>query len=239
MSLEQTEAVVLRGVDFSESSRIVTFLTPDRGKMACMARGIKRPKNQLGPLLETFNCLELVYYWKDGRSVQQLSEATLIDSWNGIKTDLDKITYGAFPLEIAYKVAHENEPSPELYNTLVQGFKSLCAWQGDVRFHVGWQVLQLLNISGFEPALEWCVECGGEIGRVPGFSYGGGVTCYKCRSDRRMSSEEYETLQNCSKETEQCPDVVSCDIFRLLKLYAIKQLETSFKSVRVIEQMFD
>ena len=64
MSQERTEAIVLRGVDFSESSRIVTLLSPDRGRLVCMAKGVKRPKSQLAGLLDTFNRLEVVYYWK-------------------------------------------------------------------------------------------------------------------------------------------------------------------------------
>lgn len=239
MSQEKTEAVVLRGVDFSESSRIVTFLTPDRGKLACMARGVKRPKNQLAALLDTFNRLELVYYWKDSRSVQQLGDTTLLNNYDGIKTDLDKVTYAAFPLEIAYKVSHENEPSMELYATLLQGLDGLAQWHGDIRLHVSWQVLQLLNVAGYEPSMECCVDCGRDVEKSPGFAYRGGVTCPACRTDRKLSNKDYEALMALATDRDKCPDINDGpDVFGLLRTYASNQLDTSFRSVRVIDQMF-
>jgi len=74
---EHTEAIVLKGVDFSETSRIVTLITPDRGKMACMAKGVKRPKSPMAGVLDTFNRIDLVYTWKDTRQVQTLIEANV------------------------------------------------------------------------------------------------------------------------------------------------------------------
>ena len=125
---EQTEAIVLRGVDFSETSRIVTFLTPERGRLACMAKGMRRSKNDLAALLDTFHRVELVYYWKDSRSVHPLREVSRLDGYAAIKKDLAKATYGALALEVAYKTAHENEPSEELYDVLKNGLAQLAAW---------------------------------------------------------------------------------------------------------------
>ena len=111
MSQEKTEGVVLRGVDFSESSRIVTFLTPDRGRLTCMAKGARRRNSRLGPVLDTLNRVELVYFWKEGRDVQPLAEATLLDGFPGVKGDIERSLHTAVPLEVAYKVAQANEPS--------------------------------------------------------------------------------------------------------------------------------
>ncbi|MEA3365547.1 MAG: DNA repair protein RecO, partial [Candidatus Hydrogenedentes bacterium] len=157
MSQERTEALVLRGVDFSETSRIVTFLTPDRGKMACMAAGARRAKSSLSGVLDTFNRLEVVYYWKDGRSVQKLGEVSILDTYPAIKANLEKSVYAAFPLEMAYKAAQENEPSEELYSVLVRGLKAMAGWSGEARTHAAWQAVHLLAVAGFEMAL---VPCG-------------------------------------------------------------------------------
>ncbi|MGI6460163.1 MAG: DNA repair protein RecO [Candidatus Hydrogenedentales bacterium] len=86
-------------------------MTPDRGKVACMAAGARRPKSSLSGVLDLFNRLEIVYYWKDGRSVQRLAEASVLETYPAIKADLERSVCAAFPLEIAYKAAQENEPS--------------------------------------------------------------------------------------------------------------------------------
>jgi len=236
---ERTEAVVLRGVDFSETSRIVTFLTPARGRLSCIAKGARRRKSPLGPALDTFNRLELVYYWKDGRTVQQLAEASLLDSFDAIKTDLAKTTFAAFPLEIAYKVAPENDPSHALYAALVNGFEGLAAWGDEVRAHVCWQAWRLLAEAGYEPVLDRCVHCGAAVPDRPGFPNEGGVTCRACPADRRLDAKDYAALQALAGSTQACPRVdVPRSVFGLLRGYAARQVESDFRSVRVIEQMF-
>ena len=239
MSQERAEAVVLRGVDFSETSRIVTFLTPGRGRLACMAKGARRRKSPLQAVLDTLNRVEIVYYWKDGRAVQQLGESALLDGFGAIKADLEKTSFAALPLEFALRVAHENEPSQELYAALVGGMESLAAWQGDVRMHASWQIARLLAAAGFEPGLDACAMCGAPVEDAPGFSYDGGVTCPACRADRRLDAEELAMLRTFMLNRVACPASRRLDgVYRVLCEYAMRQLETDLHSVRVINEMF-
>lgn len=238
MSLERTEAVVLRAADFSETSRIVTFLSPDRGRLSCMAAGVKRPKNPLSALLDTFNRLEIVYYWKESRVVQKLADATLLERFAGIKDKLEKMVYGAFPLEVAYKTAHENEPSHILYATLVRGLESLAGWSGTVKTHAAWQVLQLLAAGGFQPAVDRCAACGQPVAGRIGFAYDGGAVCGSCRADRRLSPTGYSALCLMAHARDQCPTTEGAEeVFEVLGGYAAEQLGTDLRSLRLIRQM--
>ncbi len=238
MPQEKTEGVVLRSVDFSETSRIVTFLSPNRGRLACLVKGARRRNSPTGPLLDTLNRVELVCYWKDGRTVQQLGEVTLIDSYPGVKRDFAKATYAAFPLELAYKTARENEPSEALYAALVLGLEGLDGWPGDAKGHMCWQALRLLTAAGFAPELGHCIDCGRPVDETPGFAWRGGVTCRACPSDRRLSPAGYASLRAMAESGARCPDTAgSEEIFRVLWRYGIRQLETDFRSVRVIDQM--
>jgi len=230
MSQERSEAVVLRAVDFSESSRIVTFLTPGRGKLACMAAGVKRPKNDLAALLDTFNRVELVYYWRETRSVQKLAEASIIDRYPGVKGDLEKGAFAAVPLELAYKTAHENEPSEELYNVLVNGLKGMDTWLGDARTHACWQLLQLLAAAGFEPDLE-------SAPRSLEFSYATGLV--RGRGDQRLIADEVLAMQKMKQSPDKCPDVqLRRRAFNVVVKYAEHHLESGFRSARILDDMF-
>lgn len=238
MPQERAEAVVLRGVDFSESSRIVTFLTPVRGRLACLARGARRQKSPLLAVLDTLNRVEIVYYWKDSRAVQALGEVALLDGFGAIKADFAKASFAALPLEFAMRVAHENEPSAALYATLMGGMESLTAWTGDVRVHACWQLARLLSVAGFEPGLDVCASCGAPVADAPGFSYDGGVTCPQCNADRRLSAEEFLALRALTLSREACPAVERVNgVYRALCGYAMRQLETDLHSVRVIDEM--
>ena len=243
MPEERTEALVLRGVDFSETSRIVTFLTPERGRLACMAAGIRRPKSTGRAVLDTFNRVELVVYWKDSRSVQRMGEPSLLDDFARIKKNLDKSVYGAFPLEIAYRVAHENEPSPQLYAALLNGLEGLAAWEGDSLTHTAWHALQLLAAAGFAPSVDACAVCGRALARAKGFSYEGGVTCASCEADRSLSGHGHQTLRAWSESHNACPAhdeltiEASKEVFDLLAVYAERQLDIHFRTLRVIREV--
>jgi len=235
VSQERSEVVVIRAVDFSETSRIVTFLSPERGKLACMAAGARRPKSQLAGMLDTFNRLEVVYYWKDGRSVQKLGEASLLDGFGALKADLEKSAYAAFPLEFVYKTAQENEPSHALYEALLTGLDGMRAWQGPARVHAAWQVVQLLRVAGFEPDLK-----GGEEGkRSAGFSFDAGVVSRGERVDRSLRIEDLDRLRHLAGARDRCPVVDdSPEVFQAVCGYVTRQLESEFRSLRVIAQMF-
>ena len=238
MSQERAEALVLRGVDFSETSRIVTLVTAQRGRLVCMATGARRPKSPFAGMLDTYNRLEIVYYWKESREVQTLAEATLIDAYTDIKNHMEKSTYASFPLELTLRVAQANEPSAPLFHQAVTGFHQLDRWRGDVRAHCCWQVLGLLAAAGFQPSLERCCACGGSVPSAPSFSLDGGVTCRACPGDRRLTAKDYAQLRALAKAGDACPNIEATPgVFDALRDFAMRQLETDFKSVRVIRQV--
>lgn len=240
MPLEETEGVVIRGIDFSESSRIVTFLTPQRGRVVCMAKGIRRPKSALGPLLDNMNRVELQLYWKESRSIQILSDVALLDSHGPIKKDLDKLTTAALPIEIASRTAHDNEPSEALYATLVNGLHDLTTWEGDALTHACWLSLHLLAAGGFAPALDRCSLTGRtDLGSRPGFTYSCGVVATGQPRDRAITPEALATLHKLMLNDDTCPSVkITWDTFTLLRHYAARQLETDLRSARVLEQLY-
>ena len=239
MSQEKTEAIVLRGVDFSESSRILTFLCPERGRMAGIVKGVRRKGSRTAALFDTLNRIELIYYWKDSRQVQQVAEATLLDDYRAIKQDLEKSVYATFPLELAYKIAHENEPSASLYAQLQTGLESLRAWHGSCRTHSAWQALGLLSVAGFALTPDHCGGCGARLGERTGFSWESGLVCRDCRADRRLRPEQDEALRRLCTAQALCPAVeVSGALFDMIGQYAAHQVESRFRSLRVLQQIF-
>ena len=241
MSQVKSKGIVLRGVDYSESSRIVTLLTPDRGQVACMAKGARRKGSALGAVLDTFNLVDLVYYHKDGREVQQLVEASLLDRFDGIKAGLEHSCYGAFPLELVRQVAEQNAPSEDLFEVLLDGMKALDGWTDGVITHTAWQILQLLRVSGYAPVLDCCSATDGPVGPTPGFRYASGVVAPGQVADRKLSAKGYAALKALEKAETACPalsEEAGAEALAVLYRYARHQLETEFKSVRVITDMF-
>lgn len=111
-----TSAIVFRSVDYRETSKIVTFFTEEHGKIALIARGAKKPKSKLSGLIEVGNMLDVVYYHKSSRSVQILTEASLLDKTLNLRTDFEKMATATSAVELISQLLHEGEVNRPLFN---------------------------------------------------------------------------------------------------------------------------
>jgi DNA repair protein RecO (recombination protein O) len=237
VSVEHSEAVVLRGVDFSQTSRIVTFLSPRRGRLACIAKGVRRPRSGQAAALDTFNRVEIGFTWKDSRSVQTLTECSALDSFAALKADLDRSSHASIAIEIALRVAHENEPSEGLYSALVEGLAALAAAEHPVDAAACRVVLRLLAAAGFAPTLDTCCRTGQPVTGAAGFSFEGGVTAESAAGDRALSGTQVRELQRLAG-TGPLPAVEhGNELMSLLCTYTERQLDITLKSARVLQQL--
>lgn len=152
MAYKQTEAVVLRKVDFSETSLIVTVLTPDFGRMALLAKGARRKGSPVGPALDTFNRVDMTFTWKENRQVQNLVETSVITAYGTIKSDIRHSAAAAFVLDVALHASWENHPAPELYDALVKGLDAFTDCNAEPRVAAVEGVYALLEAAGIAPA---------------------------------------------------------------------------------------
>lgn len=107
--IAHTSAIILKTVDYSESSKIVTLFTEEHGKIPVMVRGAKKPKSKFAGLLEVGNLLDVVYYHKASRSVQTLTEATYLHKTLNIRLDFEKMATMMSAMELVSQLLHDNE----------------------------------------------------------------------------------------------------------------------------------
>lgn len=105
----QSRAIILKTISYQESSKILTVLSSEHGKIAVIAKGAKKPKSKLAGVLETGNILDLVYYYKAGRSVQVLKEASIHHSSHKILREMERAAILYASLELLNQLVHENE----------------------------------------------------------------------------------------------------------------------------------
>ena len=66
---QQTEAIVLRLLDYGESDRIVTFSTADFGKIRGIAKGARRSRKRFTNALEPFCHSRMIFSRKNPDSL--------------------------------------------------------------------------------------------------------------------------------------------------------------------------
>ena len=69
MASEKSSAIVLRLVEFSETSLIVTLFTRDFGKVTALAKGARRPKGPFEAALDLLSLTRIVFLRKSAGRV--------------------------------------------------------------------------------------------------------------------------------------------------------------------------
>lgn len=89
----QTEAILLKRLNFGEADRILTVLTPEQGKISLIAKGVRKAKSKLAGGLELFSITEISYI--DGRSeIKTIVSTRLKTHFKNIVTDVNRTMAG-------------------------------------------------------------------------------------------------------------------------------------------------
>ncbi len=150
----RTDAVVLRTLEYSETSLIVTLFTRRHGQVTVMAKGARRPKSRFGSALQPMAYVQVVYYYKPGRGLQTLKESAHVQVLHRLGADIEKITVGLRLVELVRALTGDQEENPLLFTLLVQALLRLDeATERAANVLPSFQ-LRLAAVLGFSPDIE-------------------------------------------------------------------------------------
>lgn len=181
----RTDGVILRSMDFRDTSRILTVYTRDFGKQSLLAKGVRGPKSKLAGVTGPLNYVTLIYYRKEERELQLLSQCDLVRPWRSLTDSLEAMAAAMAICELLNLVVQGEEEHPELFDLLV---RSLDAVNGATNNWVNALYLfevRLLDLLGFRPELRLCSHCGRSLEADRGGAlaldlHRGGVSCSSC-----------------------------------------------------------
>ncbi len=118
----RTQAIVLRRTNYGESDRILNLLTPE-GKLAVLAKGVRKEKSKLAGGIELFSVADVVIH--QGRSKIGTLTSTRMQCFYGkIMSELPRLELAS---EILKKVdrASEQIDNPDYFDLTLQALESL------------------------------------------------------------------------------------------------------------------
>lgn len=203
MPAENAIALVVRGTDWSETSRITTLFTREHGKVRALAKGGRRLRSNFEIAFDLLTVCDVVYLRKAHAGLDLLTEARVVERFPHLRTDLKALYSGYYAAELLADGTQDYDPHPPLFDAAVGYLRRLAVAPAGpeatpdrpallTAFELVW-----LRELGYSPRLEACAACGravrppGPGGRV-GFSpAAGGVVCPAClpaAQDRRSVS---------------------------------------------------
>jgi DNA repair protein RecO (recombination protein O) len=183
MPSEKASALVLRAIDFSETSLVVWLFTREFGKIGALAKGARRLKNPFESALDVLTLCRIVFLHKSSEALDLVTEAKLLRRFRPTGGNLAGLYAGYYVAELLGDLTDDNDPHPELFDLADETLAALAA--GEVvhrrlaRFELG-----ALRFLGHTPALEHCAECGTKIDMTGRIAFGGihgGALCQECR----------------------------------------------------------
>jgi DNA repair protein RecO (recombination protein O) len=178
----KTEGVVLRSLRFGEADRILHLYTPWRGKVAAIAKGVRRTRSRFGGRLEPFFRLSLLLH--EGRGeLLTVTGAETISGHPRLREDACALDAAARACDAVGRLFDTDQPHPDVYNLLCNELALLDRRPADAgRANQLAFRLKLLLAAGLAPQLSACASCG-EGDHLVGFSgAAGGVVCAACQA---------------------------------------------------------
>lgn len=142
----RTKAIVLRRTNYGEADRILSVLTPERGKISAIAKGVRKPKSKLAGGLELLALCDITIL--EGRGDMGLITSARIDQFYG------DILHEYERMELAYAIikdinrAAETVSEPEFFYLLRDSLMYLNDTHIDWRLTELWFRLQCAALLG-------------------------------------------------------------------------------------------
>ncbi len=238
MASEQTEAILLRLVEYSETSLIVTLYTRDLGRVSAIAKGARRPKSSFEGALDLLSVCRIVVITKASDALDILTEAKLQRRFRAAERGLTRLYCGYYVAELLRLWTDDGSPNLELYQLSLETIAAIDS-DADALWRLLYFELQGLRLLGHAPATSDCASCGQPVDRQAariGFGYSlGGVVCEVCRPRKRdvvtLRREAVERIEQLQQPAAAIPNGLPANEYRELRAVLSRYISTSLGAV--------
>lgn len=183
MSGIQTPAIILTVKDVGEADRLVTFLTPARGRLTGLAKHAKKSRKRFANVLEPLNRVQFFLSARPRDDLEFVQKGELIQAFPSLRRDLRRLGAAALLAELAGELASPPEAAAPVFVALEDALARLEKGAPIDSLLVA-AVLNLLKSGGYGFHLTACLACSQEPAPPLHFSIPrGGVVCGACRGN--------------------------------------------------------
>ena len=194
----KTEAIVLRSSRWSESSKIVHLFTKDKGYLKIIAKGAFQEKSEFRGTLETLNFVEIIVSHKETRGLQLITSASLQNSFQKIREDLQKTAVAFSVIEIIQQFLQTHEPIIGFFLYTVDLLEAINSSNFlDHKIYLWHFLIKLSDTLGFGWSLQRCMVCN-TLPETPILFLdheNGGVICQNCKPKVKVDGIQIDQKQ--------------------------------------------
>ena len=229
MKLVKTKGIVISEHNVGDFDKMLTILTPNLGKIECIAKGSRKPKSLLLAGSQFLCFSEYILY--KGSDNYSMNTCEIIELFYNIRMDLDKLETATYITKIINDVTTENQNNYKILQLYLNTLYVISETDKHLEFIKSIFRLRLMSIIGFRPQINECIVCK-EKEKLNYFSIrDSGFKCQACAKQTSKDAIRYIILAEAKKiysftvpkETEKELEIIS-------KLYLTDKLEKEYKS---------
>ena len=183
--IAKTEGIVLRVFPYSETSRVISWLTRDVGRLTTLVKGAVRPKSPALGQFDLFYTCEVLYYEKENHNLHVLRECSPLHLRSGFREDWRACAAASYFAGLLRRLSPPGAAQINLYAYLRNLLDALVE-QTPQATSLYWAELRLLHHLGLSPRLDTCRGCGrhrADLGRPVSFHVDQGrFLCQHCHT---------------------------------------------------------
>ncbi|MDO5021738.1 MAG: DNA repair protein RecO [Eubacteriales bacterium] len=187
MPYEMFEGIVLRRNNYRDNDRIITLLTPDKGRVDANARGSRKLKSPLLAATEPATYGEFVLYKGKGNAV--VHSFTLKDNFFNLRKDINLLSHASIVLSSCLYAASPEQEATKLFILSLRTLSRLCYSSLSQDLVTSAFLLHFSSIEGFKPRLMHCSICQKTLlpdERTWLDHTSGGLVCINCLDKRKL-----------------------------------------------------
>jgi len=185
MASVKTLAIIVKTLDWRDTSKVVTLFTRELGRIDAIAKGARSPKSPFRGILETMNLIESIIYVSAKRELQILAKASVEHSYPQIRSDLQKTAIVMSINELLYVLLHQGNIDQIFFDFVKHLVDELQRIKNP--YIVLWYfMIKFASYLGFKPDLKDCRICGKHVKqKSTGFLLNeGAIICNECISSQ-------------------------------------------------------
>ena len=151
--LTKCKAIVIKCIDYSETSVILKCFTNVYGMQSYLINGVRKNKGSIRPSqLQPLTLLELEAYHQQNKNLQRIKELKCTPLLQQLHFSMIKSAIGMFMGEVVYRsIKEENQPDEALFDYLFSAIQILDVEQERITNYPIYFLVQLSRFLGFYP----------------------------------------------------------------------------------------
>lgn len=227
MASLKIKGIVIAENNMGDYDKMLTILTPNFGKISCVAKGARRSQSALLAGTQLFCFGEYLMY--KGTNIYHINSCETIEIFYNLRTDLDKLKYAIHINKIIQDVTEENENCYKILQLFLNTLYTISETEQNKDFILSVFKLRLLCILGFTPRVLKCTSCKEENNLTRFSIRDNGVKCEACGRQDKSSIDMSESTKNAIKYTISSP---------AKKLYSFSLKDESLKEFELITKIY-